>query len=137
VSLVLRVGVELVRHPHLRRRPELPEVERPQHADDRVRLAAERDALAHDMGIRAEARFPQAAIDDGDAWTVGRVFFRRERAAQDDRRAGQLEEVSRHAAGLELLRERPAGVVHHPAGVERRHVLDDVGLLAIVGELGG
>ena len=37
-----------------------------EHADDRVRLAAERDALADDVRVGVEARFPQATADDRD-----------------------------------------------------------------------
>ena len=62
VPLVGRVRIELEERPTLRRRTELAEIEIAEHADDRVRLAAERDALADDVRIGVEPRFPQTAV---------------------------------------------------------------------------
>ena len=137
VTLVGRVRRELERIPDLWLWPVLGEVERiAKHAHDGVGLAAQRNRFPDHVLRTIEAGLPESLADDDDPFGVGHVFRRGEAAAADDRRAEELEEVDRHLAGPQLLRERAPGVVHD-AGAEDRDVLDDRIERFPVLELGG
>ena len=122
VPLILRVGVELERDPDFGIRDELLKVHaRVEHANHRVRIAAERDGLADDVGIAVEASRPHLIAEHDGLVAVGPILFSAERASPEDWRAEEPEEICRDAARSELFGKRSAGVVDD-AGVERGDV---------------
>src|SRR4029077_2087456 len=80
-------------------------------ADNRVRLAVERDAPADDGAIAAEAALPQAVAQDRDMLVADLVFLLGEGAAGQRRHAQDREEVGRDARPVQALRLALAGEV--------------------------
>ncbi len=136
VPLVFRVRVELERNPDFWVSYQILNVEVAQHADYFVGIAAQGNGPADDVGIPIEAATPQLIAEHSDAVPAWTILFGAERAAKQDGRPEQTEEISRDLSRSELLGKRAAGVVHQPAA-ERRHVADDLGLRAPVLKLRG
>ena len=102
---------------------ELAEGEFAEHADDEVRLAAERDRLADGLAIAVEPTLPELPAEHDDALAPGQVFVDAERPAGLEWRAEEPEELGADVARSELLRHVAAGEIDD-AGVERSGLLD-------------
>ena len=136
VTLIDGVRIELERDPEIGLLSELRDVElRADDADDDEWIAAERDRLADDAGIRRESPRPEAVAEHGHLLAARPIFFRRERAAHHHARPKQTEVVCADFSGAQLFGELPSRVVDD-VGAERRRVLDDRRLLPPVRELG-
>src|SRR5215207_6124887 len=103
--LLLREGY---RHPQLRLSVRELEVGR-HHADDRVRLAVERERPPDDPGVRAEAPLPERVAQQDNLVRAGPVLLGGERAAVSRRDAEQLEEVRVDALPVDALGLARAG----------------------------
>ena len=84
---------------------------RRQHADDRVRLAVERDGAANDAGVGAESPRPGAVPQHRRAGAARHVVFRQEQSAQARTRAQHRQQVRRHANRADARRIALAGQV--------------------------
>ena len=103
-------------------------------ADDRERLAVQRQAAADDRRIAAEAPLPETVGQHDDLLVAGGVVRAREQAAGRRPGAERLEEVARHAQPGHALRRPVAGEVRVPvaeAGQRRQRLV----LVAVVAEL--
>ncbi len=77
VALIDGVRIELERHPQLWRHANLGEIEvRADDADHFVRIAAQQNRLADDVGIAAEPPLPQAITDDRDTRAARQILLR-------------------------------------------------------------
>ncbi len=106
----------------------------PEHADDFVRLAVQRQLAADDGRIAAEAAPPEAFAQDGDTPAVRQILGRGKGPPCRHRRAEQPEEVGADVSRRDLFRVALGQV--DDAEPVRRHVLDDGGLPPPVVELG-
>ena len=103
-------GLERHRHEHLQVAAEERERRR-EHADDGVRLGVQRDAGAHDVGIRAETALPQAVREHHHAMRAPLFVRGDETAAHHRRCAKRAEETRRSDHPREALGLLTAGEV--------------------------
>ena len=106
-------------------------------AEDRVRLIAERKRGADDVGIAAELTLPEAVADHDHVSAVGRIFLRREGAAEDHRCSEEAEVRFAHVNAVDLFGHFAGEVKAWTAEVVRGDILQNAGLRAPVVELGG
>ena len=92
------------------------------HADDGVRLIAQRDRFPHDGLVAAEPALPQAVAQDHHLAAVGRVLLRREGPSQRHGRTIHAEVALRNVNPVDLLRTA-AGKVKAGARVVVGHDL--------------
>ncbi len=107
VSLVAGVRIELERDPDVRVGEELLEIRRAiDHADDRVRYAAQRHHPTEHVRIAVEAPRPGLEAQDDGALAIRAILVLVEGPPHEHPRAEEAEEVARHAARAQLLRKR-------------------------------
>lgn len=127
MGLVIAVGIELEGQPQIGNGVSLEGLSH--HADDRVRLIAERDGRSYDLRIAAKFALPQPIAQYDNLAAVGSVFPRREGAAQHHRRAEEAKVGLGHVQPMHLFRHCSSKVESWPAKVIRSHILNDAGLL--------
>ena len=93
-------------------------------------------ALPMTVGIAAELALPQAVAQHHHVAAVGRVFLRREGAAQHHRRAEDAEVGFADVNAVDQLRPVAGDVESRAGEVVGGHVLEDAGLLPPDHELG-
>src|SRR5258705_3074859 len=91
------------------------------HANDRIRVSAQRYGLADDVGDAAEASLPEAVTEDHNSRRVRNCILIGERAAARRDHAESWKEISRHDLGGEFFR------IIHPGQVEA--LLEEAGHL--------
>ena len=96
----------------------------PHHADDGVRLAAERDRAADNRRIGGEAADPEAVGQERDTIAADRLLLRGERAADERRHAEHGEQVRRDARAVQPLGIAPAGEVEVGDGAHRGNAVE-------------
>ena len=100
-----------------------------QNSDDGIRLVAERQRAAYDVGIAAKFALPQTITQHHDLAPVGGVFLRGKGAAQYRGRAEQTEVSLRDMDTVYLFRTVAREVEARAAEVVGGDILEDVGLL--------
>ena len=123
MSLVRAVRLKLERNPDLRLR--IGREISPQHADNRVRLTAQRKRLSNNLRISAKPPLPQAVAQHHHVAAVRRVLLLRESAAQHHRRAEHAEVALRHVNAVDQLRPVSRDVESRSREIVRRHILED------------
>src|SRR5438093_8787928 len=112
MTLIRSVRVELERCPDFGRRTELANVESRTHdSDDDVRISAERNLLSDDVRIACKAPRPEAVADECDLFAIRQVFFRREHASFNNRRAEKFEIIRGHVRRFQLFGDFTTGVM--------------------------
>src|SRR5258708_5171113 len=106
MPLIGGMGVQLKRHEHVGRRPEVPEIEAGcEDADHDMRIAAQRNRFPDDLRIGRIAPVPKAMAEHDDFLAVRQILLLGEGAATDGSRAEQAEIIRAYLSGLELLRK--------------------------------
>ncbi len=114
-------GSSRSRHPDLRAGVREREARR-HHADDLGRPLDDRDLLADDVRVGAEARPPETFADHRDLWTVFHVLGFGESASQARRDLEERKEIRRHPRDGQTIRLRATvriGYVRRTAVVGR------------------
>ena len=106
-------------------------------AEDGIGLVAERKRGADNFRIAAEFALPESVADDDDVAAVGRVFLRREGAAENHGRAEEAEVRFGNVNAMHLLGHFAGEIEARTAEVVGGDILQHAGLLAPVVELGG
>src|SRR6185436_18098969 len=105
MTLIHRVRIELERYPDLGRRADIADVELAgDDADDRIRIAGQRDALAKNVRIAVQTLRPEVVAQNDRVTGVRQILCGREPPAHDERRAQYVEILRAHLAcgnGLE------------------------------------
>ena len=103
-------------------------------ADDRVGLAVQRQDVAEDAAVAAEARLPEPVGEEGDARASRPFLFRHRRAPERRAGAQDSEEVARHPLGRQRDGLVDAGQVGAPSAV-REESVEASGVLAELEEV--
>jgi hypothetical protein len=129
VRHVLGIQIELIRDPQIRRILGVEAASDDSH--DKIGRVIQLDGPAHDVGVAAEALFPQAIAEHHHISTMRTVFFRREGASCNYRRAEEREVITRNVDPLYLHRVVSAGKVQPgAASVIACYLAKHFGLLA-------
>src|SRR5262245_43416559 len=99
-AVAFRLSVEYARRPHLDGVEREIEVRR-RHADDGESFGVERQSLAHNARIGAEAADPEAMLEHDQLIASRLVFARLKRTAERRAGAERVEEVGRYVAAFE------------------------------------
>ncbi len=129
VHHVMGIQIELIRDPQIRRivRVEITSDD----SDNKVGSVVQLDGPADDVGVAAEALFPQAIAEHHHISTMRTVFFRREGASRNYWRVEEREVVARNVDPLHLHRVIPAGKIQPGSTrVIACHLAKHTGLLA-------
>src|SRR5262249_20012370 len=103
VPLIRADRIDAHRRQHIDTTVAVAEILR-QHADDRIRIVVDRNALAGDGRIGAESPLPQPVAQDHDALAVRRIFLLRETAPDGRIHAQYAEEIRGDSDATDELR---------------------------------
>src|SRR5262249_23070529 len=110
--------IDAHRDEHVQLPVAVPEILR-RHADNRVRIAVDRNALARDRRVDAEAPPPQSVAQNRDALAVRRILLLREAAPDGRIHAEDAEEIRADSGAPDELGLAPARKIDAGADPDR------------------